>query len=261
MTSLIAFDNRALGHGAFTDGAGTWASAPSIDNLGTMQPQVYAEVTPSGGAFDFTFQAQDASGTAEDFSPDVFGLLGHTLPDGAEVEFLDGATSLGSVTVSNVDNRPQNAILVASSASTFDTLTVEVSSAGADAVQIGCLWCSRSFRPTHGFLLTGYGVTPEALAVWQRISATIWANEDEVVDRTAFELAALSRSEARGPDMPNWAGIVALCGRHSPVIVIPDDSNLHESTYGLFDTFQQLRPEPMPQLTGWRTGADVLEMT
>lgn len=259
MTSLIAYDNRALGSGAFTAGTGTWASSPSIDNLGKMQPQVYAEVTPSSGNIDFTFQAQDSAGSAESFTPDVFALLGHTLPDGADVEFFDGATSLGRVIVSNVDNRPQNAIVVTDSTASFNTLTVEVSSAGSDKVQIGCLWCSRSFRPTHGIALP-YGITPDTLTPWTRVDTTLWPNPRGVVNRASFQMRMLSRSEAHGPDMPNWSGITSLVGRHSPLILIPDDSRLYESTYGLIETFQQIATEQVPKAASWQAGADLLEM-
>jgi hypothetical protein len=260
MASLLAYDNRALGNGAFTAGTGTWSSSPAIDNLGNMQPQRYAEVTPASGDFDLTFQAQDSGGSPENFSPDVFALIGHTLPDSAVVTFKDGTTTLGSVTVSNAANRAQNAIVVTDSTANFDTLTVEVSSAGSSAVRLGCLWASESFRPDRGFSLTGYGLTPDTLAQWTRIDSSIWPVSRQVVNRVTFQTNVLTRSEYSGPSMPNWLGITALVGRSSPVILIPDDTNLHESTYGLFEAFAQARPERMPQASGWRAGGDVLEM-
>jgi hypothetical protein len=261
MTQLIAYDNRALGHGAFTAGTGSWESSPSIDNLGNMQPQRYAEVTPSGGAFDFTFESQDSAGAAENQSPDVYALLGHTLPDSAVVTFKDGATTIGQVTVDNPENQPQNAILVASSATTLDTLTVEVASAGSDKVRLGGLWTSASFRPTNGLSLQNYSKMAETLSTWTRIDTTIWANSRGVVHRASFEWPMLTRSEANGPDMPNWTGITILSGRHNPVILIPDSDNLHESTYGLFDTFLETRPAAVPLAARWVGGASILEMT
>lgn len=260
MASLIAYDNRALGNGAFTAGTGTWASSPSIDNLGTLQPQVYAQVSPSNGNFDFTFQAQDASGSAETFSPDVFALLGHTLPDNAVVSFKDGASTLGAVTVSNAANRPQNAIVVTSSTASFNTLTVTVSSAGSSAVRIGGLWASESFRPGNQFDPRSYSVTPETLATWTRIDSTIWPNSRAVVNRVSFQMPYLTRAEYSGPDMPNWVGISTVSGRHNPVILIPDSDNLHEAHYGVFDTFMGATIEPAPQEAFWRAGGDVLEV-
>lgn len=258
MTTVIAYNNRSLGSGAFTAGAGTWASSPSISNMGRLQPKLYAEVTPSGGAFDFDFEAQDSAGSPQNFRPDVFALIGHTLPYRAVVEFLDSSNSLGSVKVDNADNRPQNAILVTDNTTSFDTLTVSVTDAGDDTVRIGSLWASASFRPANGISQSGYSVTPDTPTPWTRVDSTIWPSQRSVVNRVSVQFPALTRAEANGPDMPCWNGIASLVGKHSPLLVIPGDDNLHEATYGLVDTFA---PMTMLQMEVWRAGCDLLEMS
>src|SRR5690625_2899073 len=90
------------------------------------------------------------------------GLIGHTLPDGAEIEFSDGSQTLAQVTYEEqpYSRGVQNTIVALPDV--VDTDTIEVQITNGAAAQIGALWAGPlvSMRQVPGWGITGQSVAP-----------------------------------------------------------------------------------------------------
>ena len=252
MTSLVAHSNRLFGRVSFDDTGASFSVQP-MSNMSETQLPLFAQFTGATAEFDVT--ALDSAEDPETFSADVFGVLGHTLDDGAVVEFLDGSTSLGSVTVANNQGLPQHAILVLDSPVSLDTLTVKITN--ADGGRIGAVWASPSFRTK--FSIDDFGFDANSLSDLEWASATGWANRRASQDTVRVTFPWMSKAEAIGPAWPNWRAIARIIGIHSPVIVMPDNAEMGYSLYGRVESFPSTQPQPTPMASHWRGGVNVIE--
>ena len=152
MSAVFAYNNRfhatATKPVVFADVGSTFSAAQPLANMGRMQLPIFAEFT--GALAEFTAEAILAGSdpaSAQTFSADTFGILGlQNFPDDTSIEFLNGATSLGTVTYSPAPIGGQHAILVLDAAVSLDTLTVDITAAGTGAKRIGAVWASLSNR-------------------------------------------------------------------------------------------------------------------
>lgn len=227
--TLLAHDNMFLdpvgGTVTYTDTGATFSASPPIENMSKMQVPRFAQFTETAD-FDVT--------TGSPVTVKVLGLMSHTLTDGMVVEFFNGATSLGSVTVANYRGVTQNAILVLGSEETFTTLTVEITG-GAPGTQyrIGALWASPAFEASVESSDFGFDTT--SLSVQNYASATGYTARRDSYDAPTLSYTALSRAKAIGPEYPNLKSIISESGMHAPVLAIPIETELAYSTYGLIE--------------------------
>lgn len=148
--AILGFNNRFHSRptkaATYTDAGGTFNSAQPLDNLGDQQLPIFASFT--GPDAELACAAVDDSDAAETFSADLLAVLGHDLPDGALVEFLDGTTLIAAASWRPTFGDPEHLIAVLPDAVSLDTLTVRISNAGdAETVnQIGAIWASPSLR-------------------------------------------------------------------------------------------------------------------
>lgn len=263
MTSLVAYNNRfndtRAARTVLADVGTTFSSDQPLDNLTRKQLSLFAQFTEN---CELDIQAVEDSSAepvvADSFSADVFAVLGHTLADGMEVEFLDGATSLGSVTVANYIGVAQHAILVLDSAVSLDTLTVKVTGGTAGvSYRIGAVWAGPSFRT--GFGMEDFTIDPRSLSQQSFAAATGYTNEQPSQQMISARFPGMTRANAIGPAWPNWKAIAITTGLHEPLMLIPDTSDLAHSVYGLVEAFVPARPHPSPGASLWRGGVDVIE--
>ena len=254
--ALLAYNNRALGPGEFTATTGTWTTAPPIEHMGTMQvPVPFAQVTPAAGEIAFDFQAQDGAGDPQEFAADTIALLAHTLPPGAVVKFLDGATELAEIEWTPLAGAGHIAIAALDETVNLDTLTVSITAAGAAPVQIGGLWISRSFR--HPFGLDGFSIQPVSYSEISRVGATPWTNGRASVTEVSFFVRGLTEAQAIGPGEQSWRSITRQIGIHAPVLIMPLIRRANDAIYGTIARFEPI----VPQRKGvWSAGATVIGM-
>lgn len=155
--AILAYDNRfhARRHKAasYTDVGTSFSSALPLSNLGQQQLSLFAEFT--GATAELSCAALDAVDNPQNFTADVLALLGHTLPTGALVEFLNGADLLAAATWRPVVGSPAHLVVALPEAVTLNTLNVRISNASTGG-RIGVVWASPSLR----FLLDrGWGMT------------------------------------------------------------------------------------------------------
>lgn len=265
MTSLVAYNNRFNDSDAstvvFNDVGGDFSSAQPLENMAKKQLPLFAEFDGPSCELDIqaVLDSSESAPTAETFSADVFALLGHTLTDGMEVEFLDGSSSLGTVTVANYTGLAQHAVLVLDSAVSLDTLTVSVTGGGSgESYRIGSVWAGPSFRV--GFGIEDFSIDMRSLSDQAWSSATGYTNERDSQQAVSVRFPHMTRAKARGPSWPNWQAITSTTGKHSPILIVPDTTELAHTVYGLVESFAPTRLLPMPQASGWRGGVNVLEM-
>lgn len=264
MTSLVAYGNRfndtRSATTVVTDTGGSFSASQPLENMLKKQLPLFAQFSGPSSEFDVeaVVDSSDSAPTAETFSADVFAVLGHTLTDGMEVEFLDGSSSLGTVTVANYQGYAQHAILVLDSAVTVSELTVSITGGGSgDDYRIGAVWAGPSFRV--GFGVEDFTIEPRSLSGQSFAGATGYANQRESQQVVSVRFPYMTRSKAYGPEWPNWNAITLTVGRHSPVLIIPDTTELGNTVYGLVDTFANTRALPTPKASGWRGGINVVE--
>ena len=234
--AIFAYKNRAFDGGEFTGTVGAWAVTPSIANMGMMQvPTPHARVTPDTGAFAFTFND-------DGMTVDVLALIAHTLPEGAVVTFLDGATELAQVTYSEGANLAAPAFVTAvlGSPVTLDTITVSVTSAGSEPVRIGAFWASGSFR--HMVNPDDYSDVPSAFDRLSNVDAVVWPNRRARIETISSEFYDLSEAKARGPGSVNWRDITRQVGYSEPVLFIPAERMATEVHYGLITDYSRIAP-------------------
>lgn len=119
------------------------------------------------------------------------GLIGHTLPDGAEIEFSDGSQPLAQVThqTQPYSRGVQNTIVALPDV--VDTDTVEVQITNGAAAQIGVLWAGPlvSMRQVPGWGITGQSVAPISYstsgAAWSAPAAHYY--ETQILSRYSTE--------------------------------------------------------------------------
>lgn len=240
--SLIAHKNHVLYGGSVSITTGT--VSVDLDNLLTMQtPSPYTEITPNGGAIEFSW-VPDSSVDAS-----TFALMGHTLPDGADISFSAGGASLSSESWSATDGRPNNHYVALDSDESFSTLDVSITSAGSDPVRIAGLWLGKALKPSIGLILSGF--TPDSLSDVTRASATAWTNERASRERVPVRLS-LTKDEFR-----QWRAIARSTGNHAPLIYIPDESQMSDSVYGTVDSFGPIDPISNHL---WEASFDLMEM-
>lgn len=264
MTSLVAYSNRfndtRAAKTVFTDVGGDFSSSQPLDNMAKKQLPIFAQFT--GASCELEVQAVEdsdqSSPTPESFDAEVFAVLGHTLDNGMEVEFLDGSTSLGTVTVANYQGLQQHAILVLDSSVSIDTLTVSITGGESDgSYRIGAVWAGPAFRV--GFGIEDFSINPTSLSDLEWADATGYTNERESQQIVSVRFPYMTRAKAYGPEWPHWNAITLTIGRHSPVLVIPDTAELGNVVYGLIETFAPTKALPTPNASGWRGGLDVTE--
>lgn len=254
--SLVAYNNAFLDpRGAavdYTDVGGTFSNVQPLSNLSKPQLGAFAEFVGATCEFD-----ADAGAA---FEADVFALLGHTLEDGMEVEFIDESgspSSLGTVTVQNYRGLPQHAILILDAPVSLQTLTVSVT--GGTALQdytIGALWASPSFR--EEILSAGYDYSMENLSIQSWALNSGYAANRPTYESPRFEWPLLSEEAARGPAWPNARAILREIGGHSEVICIPSIADPTSCTYGLIT--QPIGPVcHAGNKNIWRAGATIRE--
>ena len=149
MSAILAYNNRfhVTANKAATFSSVDFDASPPLSNLGMMQLPMFAQFT--GPTATLTCAATDGGepAAAEAFDADVFAVLGLAGFDaGAQVEFLDGAMTLGTVTVDQAPLGGNHAILALDAPVNLDTLTVAFTNAGSGAHRIGAVWASSSLR-------------------------------------------------------------------------------------------------------------------
>ena len=258
--SLVAYNNRFNDSRAaktvFTDVGASFSASQPLENMAKKQLPLFAQFDVDC-EFDVeaVVDSDDSAPTLETFSADVFALLGHTLDDGMEVEFLNGSNSLGTVTVANYQGLPQHVILAIDSAVTMDTLTVKVTGGeSGSSYRIGSVWAGPSFRTAFG--LSDFSIETRSLSDQAWAAATGYSNERESQRLVSVRFPYMTKAEAKGPSWPNWEAITMSQGRHSPMIVIPDTNEMAFSVYGLVDTYPLTRPFAEDS---YRGGIDLLE--
>ena len=147
MSAVLAYNNRfhvtADKPATFT--SADFDSSPAIANLGRAQLPLFAQFT--GATADLDCEANDGGSNPVAFDADVFAVLGlEDFDNGAEVEFLNGSTSLGTVTIETAPLGGNHAILILDSSVNLDTLTVSFTGAGSGAHKVGAIWASESLR-------------------------------------------------------------------------------------------------------------------
>lgn len=241
--AFLAYDNRALGYGTWTDNGSAFVTNPPIANLGTLQvPTPHAEF--EGTSADFTFEALDESDAAETFTARVLALLGHNLPDGAGVTFKDGGGStIGSLTVARFKNRPSNSYLVLSADESIDTLQIEISSANSGTNRIASVFAGPAWEFS---LVRDQRYRAQSAGRVQRVGGTDWPYAD--VRRRGIPVTARgTMQEILGVDLDgneysgNDAETVLQDAQHyGAVIVIPTTATsaaIHATAiYGLIDS-------------------------
>lgn len=266
MTSLVAYNNRfndsTAARTVFTDVGGSFSASQPLENLAKKQTPLFAEFDGPSCELDIeaVVDSSDSAPTAETFSADVLAVLGHTLDDGMEVEFLDGSNSLGTVTVANYTGYAQHAILVLDSTVSLTTLTVSITGGGSgDSYRLGAIWAGPSFRV--GFGVEDFSIEPRSLSDQSWAGATGYSNERESQQVVSVRFPYMTRANAYGPTWPNWNAITLTSGKHAPMILIPDASELGTAVYGLVESYAQTKPLPTPQASGWRGGVNLVEST
>lgn len=225
---LLAYNNIFLDPRyatvVYTDQGATFDSDYPLSNLSKMQLPTFAQFT--GATCDL-----DADAGAS-YSVKVLALLGHTLTSGMEVEFLNGMSSLGTVTVANYEGAAQNAILVLDSPVSLQTLTIQVTGgSGGTDYRIGALWASPALSLDIESRDFGFGTASLSTAGYA--DGTGYTKAMESYDNPSLSFTVMSESQAIGPAYPNLKAIFRQSGLHRPVISIPLESELAFSTYGL----------------------------
>jgi hypothetical protein len=229
--ALLAYNNRALGHGQVTGTVGTWTTTPPIDHLLTEQvPIPFAQVTPDTGVIEFDYTAHDREGQPEAFTLDICALLAHSaaddieyrpgLPPGAVVKFIDDETELASIEYQPVPNRnlPPDLYAVLTDSVELQTLTVRIENAGTSPIRIGGLWAGDSirFRANRG--------KPSDITDFARIgrvAATRWPNRRAIARTWAINAGRILADQATGTEGGrNFEGVFEEVGESSPVIYI-----------------------------------------
>lgn len=152
MSAIFAYNNRfhATAAKPATFSSADFASTPPITNLGLMQLPLFGQFT--GGSATLTCEATDGTGNSpnlQSFDADVFAVLGcQGFDSGAQVEFLNGMSSIGSATIEAAPLGGTCAIVAVDTPVSLDTLTVEFTSAGSGTHKVGAIWASPSVRFT-----------------------------------------------------------------------------------------------------------------
>lgn len=229
---FLVTDTRAA---AFTDQGGTFESWPPLSNLGKMQLPLKA--IWDGATFDIDCQAQDAAGAAESFDADTFAVLGlEGVEEEAVFEFLDGATSLGTVNYADAPvGRGGSAVLELSAPVSLDTLTVQVTGAGTGAHSIGAVFAglSREFDPSNDLKVAGRssGVVSRSLGL------TPWGFRGDGATRWPI------RTVTEDPE--SWASLLSSIGVTSPVLFTIDrKGSRYAEIYGLINGEWRIGPLP-----------------
>lgn len=230
--SRIAYNNIFLDPRAatvqYTDVGGSFSVAQPLPNLSKMQLPTFAQFTGATAELD-----ADAGAS---HSVDVLALVGHTLTTGMQVEFLDGATSLGTVTVANYEGLPQDAILILDSPVSLQTLTVSITGGSIGVnYRIGALWASPSFEVV--FENSDFDMGATSLSLVSYAQATGYTAERPSYDAMKVTFPKLTKAEAIGPSWPNLQAIFRTTGKHKPVIFIPIEAELAHSRYCLIEEF------------------------
>ena len=150
MSGIFAYNNRfhVTATKAATFTSSDFDTSPPISNLGLAQLPLFAQFT--GASATLTCEATDGmdnSPNAQTFDADVFAVLGcQDFDTGADVEFLNGMTSLGTTTIETAPLGGNHAILALDTPVSMDTLTVEFTNAGTGAHRVGAIWASQSVR-------------------------------------------------------------------------------------------------------------------
>src|SRR5690625_1717242 len=119
------------------------------------------------------------------------GLIGHTLPDGAEIEFSDGSQTLAQLThqTQPYSRGVQNTIVALPDV--VDTNLIVVQITNGAAAQIGALWAGPlvSMRQVPGWGITGQSVAPISYstsgAAWSAPAAHYY--ETQILSRYSTE--------------------------------------------------------------------------
>jgi hypothetical protein len=262
---FIAYDNRLFGTGAWTDNSSpdTFASTPPIENLGTPQtPGPFAEF--DGDTADFSFEAQDATETAEDFTVRVLALIGMDLPDGITITWYDESdTQLATQTWNRYKNRPRNSYIVLDSDQTTNTVRCAISGAGSGTHRIAAAWAGPAWIIGQG---AGYQMRNQSDARIERVSGTDWAWAGVRRRGVPFTIFG-NRGEIRGV---NYDGteytsddaetILHTIGLYGPVIAC--ESSKSQNTIDALTIYGRLDSAGDPEhLDGdvWSVGFRVLE--
>lgn len=261
---FIAYDNRLLGAGAWTDTGADFAASPPITNMSTPQtPAPFAQF--SGDTADFEFEAQDAAGAAENFTVRVLALIGHNLADGTSITWKDEAgATIGSQTVARFKNRPNNSIILLDADDTVNTVQCQISGAGSGDHRIAAAFAGPAWvkTPAGGFQ---YSNTDDGGIV--RVDGTAWTTRRTRVRGIPFT-AVGNRGEILGVnfDGTEYSGtdaetMLQTIGKGGAVIVAPSSGTQKEidglSVYGVLNSAGSAE-----QVSGdvFRVSFDVLEM-
>lgn len=211
----------------YTDQGATFDSDQPLLNLSKMQLPLFAQFTGATAELD-----ADAGAS---YTVDTLALLGHTLENGMEVEFLDGMTSLGTATVTNYRGLAQNVILVLDTPVSLQTLTISITGGtGGVDYRIGALWASGSLDCCIS--PDGFGAGVESLSQVSWADATPYSDERASQGVPTFKFTPMPRAAAIGPAYPNVNAIFREIGTHAPVIVIPYIDTPALATYGLTES-------------------------
>jgi len=243
--SFLAYDNRLFGTGVWTDtdSAGTFATSPPIENMGTSQtPGPFAEF--EGDTADFQFQAQDASGTAETFTVRLLALIGLDIDDGALISWSgDGGSAIASQTWSQYKNRPKNCYILLAADETHDTVSVSISGAGSGTHRIAAAWAS----PILSFdQSSGLNYRNQSSATIARVSGTDWPFADVRRRGAEYEFIG-TRGETLGVNFDgteytdnDFETVMRTIGKYGPVIVSPSNATQTAidalAVYGVLDS-------------------------
>ncbi|WP_339617192.1 hypothetical protein [uncultured Gilvimarinus sp.] len=232
----------------FTDEGATFTAAQPLSNLAKMQLPDYAQFTGETAELD-------ADAGAE-YAVDVLALLGHTLTDGMQVEFLDGATSLGTVTVANYRGLAQNVILLLDTPVTLQTLTVSITGGTSEAAyKIGAVWASESYKKC--FAKADYGRNTASLSNVAWASATAYVDARESQGAQNFRFTPLARADAIGPAYPNAEAVLREINESRVVLAIPYNADPAQSIYGIVESTAGPKVDAVSDR--WRASVSVTE--
>lgn len=233
---------------SITDTGATFNPAQPLSNLAKPELPQFAQFTGTAGTLEADAGAEH--------SVDVLALLGHTLADGMQVEFLDGATSLGSVTVANYRGKPQHAILLLNTPVTLQTLTVSITGGVAEtSYTIGALWASESVN--WCFAKADYGRNHKSLSNVSWATATAYVDPRQSQAAQNFRFTPLSRAKAIGPAYPNADAVFREIEQNRIVLAIPYNDDRAQSVYGIVESTSG--PKVNPASDRWRASVAVTE--
>lgn len=197
-------------------------TAERLDELKQIQvPIPFASITPSGGVIEL--RASFASATIG-----CIGIIGHSLPQGAEIEFRDSSnTALATLTVSRTQS------IVTIDPIDLSEIRFYISNAGGAGVGVALLWAGEVIEAigeesgSHGGIDYGYK---------SKVGSTVWSNPRTVARTIPVTLRGLTDDQAWG----ELEDAFTYLGTTRPAVYIPrTDSQAQIDRRAVYGTFSE----------------------